>query len=346
MNVGRMNFGLSAAALVLSMLAGTCHAQTLAGADAGLTLQATATPAAPTAGSTLSPTARFLLSDQRFFGEPEVLWPGFLNGLRGFEHVAEPIGNPIYFESPFINTNIRLLYLHHNFPNNSGLQGGDLNVIGAQARLALTERLAFIAPKDGYSWLRTGVLPNDDGWNDITVGAKYALIVDRESRFVLTPGFRWEWSNGNEGVLQGGCQEFSPFVSVAKSWGELNVLGNITYRIPEGGDEGNQIFSWDIHFDADLEPLVGIKGIAPVIEFHGIHYLTNGNRFPLRVGGMDYNNLGTQFVAGTATVWTGMGFRFKFSPNASLGCTYEIPLTSQDRDILENRVSVDLVLSW
>ena len=45
-------------------------------------------------------------------------------------------------------------------------------MIALQARLALTDRLAFIATKDGYTILRpnNGLLGNDKGFMDITVG--------------------------------------------------------------------------------------------------------------------------------------------------------------------------------
>lgn len=354
---------LHAAAIGIVALAGSAVASDTLSANTSLDLRVpVATPALtdltqppapsiaaaaqPAPAGSLSPKATFALNSARLGGDAEILWPGFLTGLRGFEHFAEPIGNPLYFESPFINSNVRAVYLYHKFPTSSDLRGGDLNVIAAQARLAITDRLALIAPKDGFSYLRAGILPSKNGWNDITVGAKYALIVDRENDFVLTPGFRWEWSNGSEKVLQGGAQEFSPFVSFAKSFDKLNFIGNFTYRIPEGGDKGNQIIQWDLHVDFDLDHLLGTKGISPVFEIHGLHYLTNGNGLPLRVGGMDYNNLGTQFVAGTATVWAGMGARIKFSPNTSLGCTFEVPFTSKDQDILDHRVTIDFVLTW
>lgn len=38
---------------------------------------------------------------------------GFLTGLRGFEDFHEPVGQPLYFESPFNDTGIRALYLKH-----------------------------------------------------------------------------------------------------------------------------------------------------------------------------------------------------------------------------------------
>lgn len=329
---------------------------TLAGSAAALA-QEPASPASASAssgggggggggvgGGAISDRATFTFWNDRLHGDPEILWPGFLNGMRGFEHFHEPIGQPLYFESPFINSNVRLVYLHHNFPDKSQLQGGDLHVVGAQARLALTDRLAFIATKDGHSWLNAGILQEDDGWNDIAVGLKYALVVDKEADLVITPGIRWEWSNGDNEVLQGGADEFSPFVSIAKGLDKLHLIGNMTVRVPEEEDDGNMIFSWDLHVDYDLGDVV--KGFAPVLEIHGLHYLTDGTRLPLRVGGMDYDNFGSSDVAGTSVIWVGLGGRFRLSPHASLGATFELPLTNRNSDIMDNRVTVDLTFTW
>ena len=40
---------------------------------------------------------------------------GFLTGLPGFEGFHEPVGQPIYFESPFNDTGLRFIYLRHEF---------------------------------------------------------------------------------------------------------------------------------------------------------------------------------------------------------------------------------------
>lgn len=295
--------------------------------------------------ASISPTATFLLGPSRIHDDPTILWPGFLSGLRGFEHFYEPVGNPIYFESPFNYTGLRFLYLHHDFPDQSQLGGGDLNVWALQVRLALTERLGFIATKDGYSDLNARILPNDEGWNDFAIGLKYALIVDRENDFVLTPGLRWEWVNGSRGVLQGGTHELSPFISVAKGFGQFHTLANVTGRIPTDLDRGNCILSWDLHLDYELDPQ-NLPGFAPVLEFHGLHYLSNGESMPLSVGGLDYTNLGSTDVAGSSVFWAGAGFRWKLSPHLSVGSTFEFPLCNASGDIMGNRVTVDLALNW
>ena len=62
-----------------------------------------------------------------------------------------------------------------------------------QVRVALTHRLAFIAPKDGWTEFDAGIIHESSGWNDFTIGLKYALIVDEPNEFVLTASMRWEW---------------------------------------------------------------------------------------------------------------------------------------------------------
>lgn len=307
-----------------------------AGATAGA-------PAAANAnGPNMSATAKFLLSNQRLTSEKEFLWPGLLTGLRGFEHFYDPIGQPIYFESPFNSTSLRGLYLHHEFAGDSQLGGGHVDVFAAQIRVALTERLGLIATKDGWSKMRATILPADDGWNDLALGLKYVLIADKECDFVLTPGFRYQAAAGDRGVLQGGCQEVSPFISVAKGFGDLHLIGNITGRIPLDSDKGNNIIQWDIHADYEIFP-----GIAPTAEIHGLHYLSNGTRFAaLEVGGLDYANLGSGNVSGSHIVWAGLGARVKFTPNVSFGATYEFSLTNRKADIMDKRVTVDIVFTW
>lgn len=323
----------------LSLLA--CATMTALAQDAAGTPEATASETAAAAGSTVSPQAKFLVSDSRWHDDSKVLWDGFLSGLRGFEHFYEPIGQPLYFETPFNNTSARALFLYHTFDDDSQLQGGDLTVYALQIRLAITERLALIATKDGYSELNADALPEDEGWNDVAAGLKYVLIADKENDFVLTPGFRWQWGNGDAEVLQGDCQELSPFISVAKGWDKFHLIGNVTYRLPLEGDDGNDIFQWDVHADYEL-----FDGFAPCLEIHGLHYLEDGDRLPLSVGGLDYTQLGSSDVAGSTVVWAGAGARFKFNPHMSTGATYEYGLTNHSADIMESRITVDFIFTW
>lgn len=270
---------------------------------------------------------------------------GFLAGLRGFEHFYEPLGNPIYFESPFVNTGLRFLFLRHTFADGSTLAGGDLTVYAMQARLAITERLAFIATKDGYSDLQANALPEDTGWNDLAAGLKYAFYVDRDNDAVATAGLRYQIDSGDEEVLQGGVGEFSPFVSAAIGFDQLHLIGNATLRLPTNNDDGNTVFQWSLHADYEIAP-DSLPGFAPIFELHGLHYLSDGERSPFDVGGLDYTNLGSTDVSGSTVVWAGVGGRYKFSPNVSVGLDYEFPLTNQNADIFGDRITLDLHFTY
>lgn len=290
---------------------------------------------------TMSPTAEYLVTKDRLTPNETILWPGFLTGLRGFEHVYDPIGQPIYFESATNDTNLRLLYIHHEFPDKNVISGGHLDVAAAQVRVALTERLGLIATKDGYSWLDADALPEGEGWNDLALGLKYVIYADKELDLLITPGIRYQGGNGDAEVLQGNSQEFSPFISVAKGFGDLHLMANLTYRIALDSDRGNDVFQWDLHMDYEV-----FRGIAPCIEVHGLTYLTDGELAPFKVGGLDYANLGSTSVAGDTVVWMGVGGRVKLTPNISVGSTYEFTLTNVNEDIMDNRVTVDVTFTW
>ena len=99
--------------------------------------------------------------------EREARWEGF----------RKPIIAPYLFEDPFVTTGASLYYIYHEFPDDSALGGGEVHVAALQLRLALTERLGFIATKDGYVWLRPDLplLDDEEGWMNLGAGLKYIL---------------------------------------------------------------------------------------------------------------------------------------------------------------------------
>ena len=309
---------------------------------AALTAGCLATPGALAQDSTNLDDASYLLSNERLLELPDVGWDGFLTGLEGFDHFHDPISNPLYHESALINTQLKFLYIHHTFPDDNALAGGDLDIAALQIRVALTERLAFIAVKDGYTWFNPGLLPNEtEGWNDFSAGLKYAFYVSEEHDMVATTGFRYLWRSGAQRILQGSADELSPFISVAKGFGDLHLHGNLTYRIGIEEDDSNDVFQWSFHADYEVA-----KGIAPVVEINGLHYVDDGTRTPLSVGGLDYSNFGSTNVEGNTVVWAGVGASFKLTPNITLGATYEFPLTDEDDDIMNDRVTAALTFTF
>lgn len=144
--------------------------------------------------------------------------PGFLTGLSGYEDFIMPVGMFVYFEDPFIRTDLRIAYVYHDIPDSSVLRGGQVHLIAAQIRVALSERWQFLATKDGYSWVDTHITSEGEGWNDIAIGLKYALHSDPANHYLVSAGLKWELNNGSTAALQGGeSQELNPFVSFAKA---------------------------------------------------------------------------------------------------------------------------------
>lgn len=271
----------------------------------------------------------------------EILWPGFLYGMQGFEKMPLPVSQPLYFEDPFIRSDLRFLYLYHSFGKGSTLRGGHVQVFALQIRLALTERLQFLATKDGYSNLRATALPDADGFNDFAIGLKYAFMWDTQpdEEWIFSGGLRWEWQNGDEDILQGDSQELSPFLSYAHRWDKFNFMSGLTWRIPMDRHDAVHSVMWDFHFSYEL-----LENFFPLVEFHGLHYLSNADRLPFDIEGLDYSNIGSSDVNGNSVYWAAIGFRWHLMQHVSAGATYEFPLMNPDNDIFEQRVTVNISL--
>jgi len=270
------------------------------------------------------------------------MWPGFLTGMSGFDNFVMPVGQFVYFEDPFITTDLRLMYVYHQIPNRSVLRGGQVNLIAAQIRVALTERLAFIAVKDGYSWVDTRITASGDGFNDVMVGLKYALIVDPQEQFVLSTGLRWEWVNGSTDAFQGGdSQEISPFFSVAKGWDKWHFLGAVSGRIPTDHHDANYSVVWNMHLDYKLT-----EAFRPLIEVHGIHWLSNADKLPLSEDFLDVGSLGAAKARGRDFFSMGLGFRWQAMDNINVGFAWEFPLESAAAHLQQNRFTFNTVVSF
>lgn len=269
-------------------------------------------------------------------------WKGFLVGLSGYDDFVMPVGMFVYFEDPFITTDLRLTYVYHDIPDDSVLRGGQVQLVAAQVRVALTERLALIATKDGYSWVDSHITPAGDGWNDIAVGLKYALYSNPGEQLLVSSGIRWEWANGSTDAWQGGdSQELSPFLSLAKGWDRWHFLGALSGRIPTDRHDANASIVWNLHLDYKLTDT-----FRPLVELHGIHWLTNADRLPLGDDYLDVGSLGAAEARGRDFFAAGLGFRWKVYDNTSIGVAYEFPLESRSEHLMEQRVTLNTVIGF
>jgi hypothetical protein len=268
-----------------------------------------------------------------------ILWEGFLTGMQGFDSFVHPVTSPLYFHDPFIDTRTNIVYLWNKFPKGSDLKGGDISVWALPIWVALTEKLQLTAEIDGYSRLRARALAPDEGWNDLAVGLKYNLLADVENQFALSTGLSWRLSNGHSMTLNGGVDELNPYITAAKRMDKWQFIGTFGGRLPMDENKGNYILHENLSIAYEL-----LEGFFPLVEFNGLQYLSDGNRLPLDVGGLDYANIGSNNVEGNSTFWAGVGFRWKVNKNVEVGAAYEVPLSSRENDILDQRVTVSIIL--
>lgn len=258
------------------------------------------------------------------------------------DHTISPVANPLFFESPFIQSEIRPLFLQHNIDDGFATQGGDIRVYAVQARYAVNDRLAIIATKDGFIELNPkAAVPKADGWANIAAGLKYAVIDDREHHFILTPGVKIDIPTGNQDVLQGsGDGEWDVFVSSAKGWGDFHLTGNVGARIPNDMNEATTQLHYSVQAD-----YYTCQYFIPFVTTSAFTILDEGNGPAFGVEGWDLVNFGTSNAGGETQVVVGGGFRSRLCRWADLGFAYEKGVT-KPRGLFDDRFTVDLVIRF
>jgi hypothetical protein len=256
-----------------------------------------------------------------------------------FSDFISPISNPVFFEDPRSLTEARVIFLNQHTPPELG--GDSFQVYAMQLRAALTERLSFIATKDGFIVSQSPLL--DDGWADVAAGLKYGLWADPVSQTLLSVGLTYEMPVGSTRSLQGnGDGEFHLFLSggaeIAENWHWISGTG---FRLPSDSNEENQVWYWSNHLDRRL----GNTGLYALAELNWHHWLSEGDGFPLPIEGVDLVNLGSVGVEGNDVVTSAFGLAYKPGQLHELAIAYEFPLTDR-RFILDNRLNVNLHLRY
>jgi hypothetical protein len=277
------------------------------------------------------------------------------------EGAFNPMGMPYLFEDPYITSGLNFAYIYHRTPDTGGLgvafDGGGIHVLALQIRLAITEKLAFIATKDGLGIQQFGqnaLLQNNTGIFDMTLGFKYALFESKEHNFIFTPAVRYEIPMGSKRQFQNyGDGVFIPSASFRWGLADIgleggNVVGSLGGQIPADGDQNSASMFYNLHLDYGFKLDAGVvKYIVPFVEMNGIHYTSSGNgtnplylkggaiipqaaALPLTgpFEGIDVANLGSPGISGTDFITVGGGFRVPTTWGISFGVMYEGPVTS------------------
>jgi hypothetical protein len=273
----------------------------------------------------------------------DVDFHGSLGPGRHQRYVA-PLANPLLNETPYLTTEVRSIYFYQEIPDEFLTSGGRINVIAIEIRVALNDRLGIIATKDGYADINfDSVLPDEEGFANISLGLKYALLSLPSTNSIVTIGLEYEAPTGNletGGIsLQGGGSGFFDlFLTAAQAFGQFGAQASLGFNLAVDPDHDSSQFHFSVHADYEILP-----GLFPLIEFHGFTTMDKGNRTAADFEGVDLVNFGS-IDSGTVVTVAG-GMRYRFNRHVQVGAGYETPITDR-KDLMDWRVYVDLVLSY
>ena len=280
----------------------------------------------------------------------------------------KPIVQPFLFEDPFITTGISTYFIYHEFPRTSIFQEGHLYTVAVQARLAITDRLAFIATKDGIVWNRpetqlggVNILDNTTGFFNISGGFKYALFQDKEKRYIVTPAIRVEVPTGSHDTFQGrGSGLFIPSVAGAFGIDRFTAQADIGAQISMGDRQSDSLF---MHFYGAYELF---EQLVPFLQISGIAWLDGGDgelqvrlkgggRVDLQTAtaltgvgsfeGADVFNLGSKGVAGKSQWTISAGLHIPIGKHLTLSAAYERPFTNH-KGVTKQRMTSNITLEF
>lgn len=269
---------------------------------------------------------------------------GFLVGDTAFPRFISPVSNPVFSKDPRAQTYIRGLFINDVIPGDHPLGGGSFQAMAAQVNVALSERLTFIADKDGYAWINPQRAPSSSGFLNLGAGLKYSLIRDVENQFILSTGFMYELPTGERSAFSGqGDGTMTFFGTFGKEWREnWHALGTFGYQLPLDSNSNSSYFYTSLHFDYRAT-----CWFYPIAELNWFHYTAGGDRgLPPALGeGDGLINLGTSGVAGNDLVTAAFGGRFLLGDHVSTGVVWEFPLSNR-QDLISNRLIIDLILRY
>lgn len=275
----------------------------------------------------------------------------------------KPIVQPYLFEDPFITTGAYPYYVYHDFPNKSAFQGGDAHVAALQLRAALTDRLAFIATKDGFMWRRPDnpLLDDTQGWLNLGAGFKYLLFEDEERGIYVSPALRFEFDSGSTDNYQDhGDGLVIPSLSAAWALGGFHLIGGLGGNIPiDGGDNSSNVF-YHLYADYEVHPR-----FSPFVQISGIRWIESGNGempVPLKHGelplgvvqdalgtgrfeGADIANLGSQGVDNLDLITAAVGGHIKLTEHVTWSLAYERAITNH-KGIFQQRFTTALAIEF
>jgi hypothetical protein len=281
-----------------------------------------------------------------------------------FEGFEEPIVAPYLFEDPFITTNAVPVFIWHDFPEQSVFDGGATYVAALQVRVALTDRVAIIATKDGYAWNRNDnpLLDDSQGFMNLAAGVKVALWQDREAGQIVSGVLRIEVPTGSSDQYQGyGDGMVLPSLTGALRTGPVRWMGDLGAQIPLNSAEQSSSLFYHLYAGLDVTPWV-----QPFAQLSGLYWMQSGNgELPIRLKtggtldlstvqgalgtgrfeGADVANLGSEGVDNLDLLTAAIGVHVPLAEHVTFSVAYERPITNPT-GIFQQRITSAVVLEF
>lgn len=276
-----------------------------------------------------------------------------------FAMARRPITNPTLFDLAIPRTNIHPIFMYQSLPDKVSTilgelpVGGDFQVYAIQAEYAFNEKLSLVATKDGYiDFNPDATLSADEGFANIAAGLKYVLLASPETGFALSGTATVEVPLGDSEVWQGeGDGAVNIILNSLKMAGDWQFASSMGARIPFSDSDSTIGFA-----SAHVSYAVTEK-FMPLLELSWFHVLDDGagdSRFMNQVGGAvpavaqfeggDLVNLGASNASANADIVTAAaGFRYFLTDTVELGAAFELPLTDDQDNLMEYRITADLV---
>ncbi len=279
----------------------------------------------------------------------------------GFENARRPISNPTLFDLALPTTNVHAIAMFQRLPGFVNTtagplpMGGDVQVYALQFEIALSERLSIVATKDGYVNIDAGTRPlwsDESGFANLAGGLKYAFIYDPASSTALSGTVTFELPTGNHDVFQGeGDGAVNLILSGLKMWDRFQVAAGAGVHLPFDGQMATTSFT-SAHASYETS-----RWFIPLVEVNWHHVLEAGSGRPsffsqagggvpvvATFEGSDLLNFGASNASQNRDfVTAALGFRSRLTDHLDAGAAYEIPLTSKEDGIMEDRITLDLL---
>jgi hypothetical protein len=232
--------------------------------------------------------------------------------------------------------------MYHKIDDKFITGGGQVQLFALQARIALNDRLAFIATKDGLIHFQPNSVLNDDtGFANLAAGLKYAFYKDPVDNVIASAGFRYEAPTGETEVLQGkGDGIMNVFTSVAYSLCKWNFMVGTGLRVPVNHNDST-FYDFDAHVDYDL------GWFRPLVEVNLTNVLDAGRRLPIADEGQDIFNFGSTESLHKTMLTASAGARAILTDSMTYGIAYQFPLASgAGTYVTDWRLTTDLTIGF